>query len=99
MHKLEQSCNDIHAPISCSVLLSMGYIVAPVYYILAGTKPNEGAVITCDRNILVNLWQLNVSSSVPDTWYLLETNYVCEFLCFVLCVYKCAWRGLDSTVK
>ncbi|XP_065911752.1 N-acylethanolamine-hydrolyzing acid amidase-like [Dysidea avara] len=56
-------------------MLNKHYLAAPVYYILAGSKPNEGAVITRDRSILVNLWQLNVSASVPDSWYLLETNY------------------------
>ena len=63
-------------------MLNKHYLAAPVYYILAGSKPNEGAVITRDRNILVNLWQLNVSTSAPDSWYLLETNYVCD-LCSI----------------
>ena len=57
-------------------VLSKRYIAAPAYYIVAGTKPNEGAVITRDRNVLSNLWQLNVSSSDPNSWYILETNYV-----------------------
>ena len=57
-------------------VLSTRYIAAPAYYIVAGTKPNEGAVITRDRNVLSDLWQLNVSSSDPNSWYILETNYV-----------------------
>ena len=57
-------------------MLSTRYIAAPAYYIVAGTKPNEGAVITRDRNVLSDLWQLNVSSSDPNSWYILETNYV-----------------------
>lgn len=58
-------------------MLSKHYIAAPIYYIVAGSKPNEGAVITRDRNVLNDLWQLNVSSNDPNSWYLLETNYVC----------------------
>ena len=58
-------------------MLSKHYIAAPVYYTIAGSKANEGAVITRDRNILNDLWLLNVSSSDPNSWYILETNYVC----------------------
>jgi len=47
-------------------MFSKHYIAVPMYYIVAGSKPNEGAVITQDRNILNDLWQLNVSSSDPD---------------------------------
>ena len=61
-------------------MLSQHYIAAPAYYIVAGSKPNEGAVITRDRNILNDLWQLNVSSNDPNSWYILETNYVCILL-------------------
>lgn len=57
-------------------MLSKHYIAAPVYYIVAGSKPGEGVVITRDRNILSNLWQINVPSSDPNGWYVLETNYV-----------------------
>ena len=57
-------------------MLSKRYIAAPAYFIVAGSKPNEGAVITRDRNVLSDLWQLNVSSSDPNSWYILETNYV-----------------------
>ena len=51
-------------------------MTAPVYFIMAGSQPGEGAVITRDRNFLTDLWALNVSASVPNSWYLLETNYV-----------------------
>ena len=61
-------------------MLSKRYIAAPAYFIVAGSKPNEGAVITRDRNVLSDLWQLNVSSSDPNSWYILETNYVCTLL-------------------
>ena len=51
-------------------------LTAPVYYIVAGSRPNQAAVISRDRNFLGDLWVLNVSSAVPNSWYLLETNYV-----------------------
>ena len=79
-------------------MLSKHYLAAPVYFILAGSKPNEGVVITRDRNILVNLWQLNVSVSVPNSWYLLETNYVCDhysmYVCVCVHVYICIYYTL-----
>lgn len=56
-------------------MLSKSYIAAPVYYTVAGSEPDQGAVVTRDRNILNDLWQLNVSSSDPNSWYILETNY------------------------
>lgn len=57
-------------------ILERELLTAPVYYILAGSQPGAGAVVTRDRNSLTNLWVLNVSASVPNSWYLLETNYV-----------------------
>ncbi|XP_065911748.1 N-acylethanolamine-hydrolyzing acid amidase-like [Dysidea avara] len=51
--------------------LADGDIAAPVYYILAGKEPDQGAVLTRNRNNLEDLWPLNVE----DNWYLLETNY------------------------
>ena len=51
-------------------------LTAPVYYIVAGSLPSQGAVLSRDRNFLADLWVLNVSSAVPNSWYLLETNYV-----------------------
>ena len=68
-------------------VLSKRYIAAPAYYIVAGSKPNEGAVITRDRNVLSDIWQLNVSSSDPNSWYILETNYVRTLLqcnCYII---------------
>lgn len=62
-------------------MLSKSYIAAPVYYTVAGSEPDQGAVVTRDRNILNDLWQLNVSSSDPNSWYILETNYVCYYNC------------------
>jgi acid ceramidase len=53
--------------------LSTQDILSPVYYILGGVNPNEGAIITRALNGTVLLNTLN--SSDPNGWYLLETNY------------------------
>jgi len=55
-------------------LLSEKEMIAPAYFILGGTKPGEGAVITRDRVGVADLWELSPKSSGPS-WYLLETNY------------------------
>lgn len=53
-------------------------LIAPVYYITAGSGPNEGAVITRNRDNCRDLWLLNTGTGGNNTqdWYLLETNYV-----------------------
>ena len=58
-------------------------LVAPAYFIAAGSKAEQGVVITRDRSA-VDLWQLQ-PSAVPSSWYLLETNYVSSSLvsCYV----------------
>ena len=58
------------------VALSHTPIIAPVYYIIAGSSSNQGAVLARDRNSLRDLWPLKVSPDTPNSWYLLETNYV-----------------------
>lgn len=45
-------------------------LIAPCYIIIAGTKPNEGAVITRDRAAVLDFWKIN-----SEGWYLVETNY------------------------
>ncbi|XP_006823041.1 N-acylethanolamine-hydrolyzing acid amidase-like [Saccoglossus kowalevskii] len=52
--------------------LSKRQIIAPVYYIVGGVKPGEGAVITRDRLKAKDVWSLD-----PDNgrWYVVETNY------------------------
>mmetsp|Transcript_41040 Transcript_41040/g.114058 ORF Transcript_41040/g.114058 Transcript_41040/m.114058 type:complete len:383 (-) Transcript_41040:207-1355(-) len=45
---------------------------AAAYFILGGTKPGEGAVVTRDRDAVVDVWRLN---PVAGLWYVLETNY------------------------
>lgn len=49
--------------------LSTVPLISPVYFILAGVKENEGAVITRDRNEIANIATLS-----NDTWYLIQTN-------------------------
>ena len=62
------SYNDAHQR------LSSAHLVAPVYYIMAGTKDNEGAVLSHDRNR--NDHEQTLGSAPYSTWYLMETNYV-----------------------
>ncbi|XP_064402990.1 N-acylethanolamine-hydrolyzing acid amidase-like [Halichondria panicea] len=53
-------------------------VTAPVYYITAGSLPNQGAVLTRDRNALADVVTLNapdLQQEPADTWYLLQTNY------------------------
>ena len=80
-------------------MFSKQYIAAPAYYIVAGSRPNQGAVITRDRNILNDLWQLNVSSSDPNSWYLLETNYVRMYLLMQTHLYLCMHIHVPYTAK
>ena len=57
-------------------------ITAPAYFIVAGTEPGQGRVITRGRNTVEGFWQLG---TVPEplktagNWYVLETNYVCPY--------------------
>jgi len=60
--------NDYNAALND---LSNGVLIADVYYILAGTRPGQGAVITRNRQNATDVWQLNS----PSQWYVLETNY------------------------
>jgi len=45
---------------------------AASYFILGGAKSGEGAVVTRDRDSLVDVWRLNASAG---RWYVVETNY------------------------
>ena len=76
LHFLFQVLTTVSSYKEASELLQKETLAAPVYYIVAGSEPNEGAVVTRDRNFLRDLWVLNVSSTVPNSWYILETNYV-----------------------
>ncbi|CAN8006980.1 unnamed protein product, partial [Ixodes hexagonus] len=53
--------------------LSTTKLLAPVYFILGGTKPGEAAIITKDRNSdHADVYQF---SDTRDKWFLLQTNY------------------------
>ncbi|XP_014780316.1 acid ceramidase [Octopus bimaculoides] len=51
--------------------LSQTELLAPVYFILGGTKSKEGCVITRSLNKSDNIWEM----SAANGWYILETNY------------------------
>lgn len=53
-------------------MLANDEVLAPVYYILGGTKSGEGVVITRSRTKCLNQMSLNPSN---NTWFVLETNY------------------------
>lgn len=46
-------------------------LVAPIYYIVGGPEPGQGAVVTRSRRSTVDLWRINDT----DTFYIAETNY------------------------
>jgi len=50
-------------------MLSTTPVIAPGYLILAGTKGNEGAIITRDRYSVAHTETLT-----DDKWYVLQTN-------------------------
>lgn len=52
--------------------LSNTELIADVYYILAGTSRNEGAVISRNRMNATDVWQLDQSAG---RWFEVETNY------------------------
>ena len=52
--------------------LSSRPLIAPVYFILGGTRAGEGAVITRDRREAKDVWHLEDGIG---GWYVLETNY------------------------
>ena len=43
--------------------LSKTDIISPVYYIVGGTKPGEGAIITRDRLKARDIWKLNTKAN------------------------------------
>ena len=47
-------------------------LIAPCYFIVGGTQPGEGVVITRGRWSTVDLWWLKPKQG---RWYLVETNY------------------------
>ena len=53
-------------------MFSTGPLIAPCYFIVGGTRPGEGVVITRGRWNAVDLWWLKPGQG---RWYLVETNY------------------------
>ncbi|XP_070568770.1 N-acylethanolamine-hydrolyzing acid amidase-like [Ptychodera flava] len=53
-------------------MLSTPQIIAPVYFIIGGVSPGEGAVVTRDRLQARDVWRLDVKNG---RWFLVETNY------------------------
>eukprot|EP01125_Pyxidicula_operculata_P012605 TRINITY_DN4144_c0_g2_i1.p1 TRINITY_DN4144_c0_g2~~TRINITY_DN4144_c0_g2_i1.p1 ORF type:complete len:311 (+),score=62.90 TRINITY_DN4144_c0_g2_i1:95-1027(+) len=51
--------------------LSNDELIADVYYIVAGAKPGEGAVISRNRTDAADVWKL----SPPQRWFEVQTNY------------------------
>jgi acid ceramidase len=47
-------------------------MLAPAYFIVAGTKSGEGSIITRSLDKAIDIWNLNPSNG---TWFILETNY------------------------
>ncbi|KAK6492658.1 N-acylethanolamine-hydrolyzing acid amidase-like [Huso huso] len=47
-------------------------IIADVYYIVAGARPNQGVVVTRNREGPADIWPLD---PVNGRWYQVETNY------------------------
>ena len=52
--------------------LSTTPLIAPVYFIVGGAHPGEGAVITRQRTKAINTMKLDADHG---RWYVLETNY------------------------
>ncbi len=50
--------------------LSTQPIVTYCYYVVAGLRGNEGAIITRVRNYAEDIWYLS-----DDSWYIIQTNY------------------------
>ncbi|CAI5784817.1 N-acylethanolamine-hydrolyzing acid amidase [Podarcis lilfordi] len=57
---------------AAALMLSKTPIIADVYYIIGGTSPREGAVITRRRSGPVDIWPLD---PLTGGWYRVETNY------------------------
>jgi len=53
-------------------MLSTAPIISPVYYIISGTEPGQGAVLTMDREGIYDVAKLDADNGI---WYLVQTNY------------------------
>ena len=57
--------------------------------IMAGIEPNEGVVLTRNRDITRNTWRL--PNPIGQPWYVLQTNYVRIHSSCVVFVHVCLW--------
>lgn len=55
------------------VALSKPTLLAPIYYIVGGAQPGQGAVVTRDRRGTADLWKIGAKEE--DSWFIAETNY------------------------
>jgi len=55
--------------------MTSAYIPAPVYLILGGKNQDEGAVVTRDRTVAVDVWKYGQPDVRCANWYLAQTNY------------------------
>lgn len=53
--------------------LSTAQVIAPVYYIVGGVRPGEGAIIVRDPDTTVGT--VHMRNQTDHTWFVLETNY------------------------
>jgi len=51
-------------------ILSVDYLIADVYYIIAG--PKSGAIISRNRTVAADIWSLDPNNG---RWFEVETNY------------------------
>ncbi|KAJ9601055.1 hypothetical protein L9F63_000790, partial [Diploptera punctata] len=56
-------------------MLAKPKLIAPVYFILAGSKANEGCIITRGRTSF-DIWNIGEKQTYQNgSWYLVQTNY------------------------
>jgi hypothetical protein len=61
-------------------LLNSTAVIAPAYYVVAGTRRGEGAVVTRnrdgpDQSHSEGIWSIGDGTKAPAEWYRLETNF------------------------
>mmetsp|Transcript_8137 Transcript_8137/g.12367 ORF Transcript_8137/g.12367 Transcript_8137/m.12367 type:complete len:393 (+) Transcript_8137:45-1223(+) len=49
-------------------------LISPIYFITSGPQPGQGAVITREKDISLDVWQLNQELN-DGSFYVVETNY------------------------
>ena len=62
-------------------MLSQTEILAPVYYIVGGSKPGQGAVVTRDRTKTDNIMSLNITEGKQKMMF--PVNFLLSSLSFI----------------